>query len=149
MRVEEGMKRLCWVVSALGLILAIIGLILAGVRYTQREERVQAFVEMIGQVEGSFAEASASEGDAIKVRQYLGHQFVRENLGFVRAAIPSEREGSSRIQIIDYVRSYAEREYNVADPLVGALIGVLWFAGVWTLFGALRWIFHGFSDVKK
>ncbi len=146
MKVEQGLKRLTWVVSSLGLLVLVLGLGAAGYNYFVNQRRVmRPFTEQIDKWEELVVQKRASIGDAEKGRAYIAFMFVRETLGKNDASVPSGNQDDSKWQATRYVRGYLEDQYPVLVPLGPALGGLAWFAGVWIIFAIIRWIVRGFT----
>jgi len=144
MEVERGVLRIVIVVSALGLVVSVIALVVAAVNYGERSTAMEPFDEMMDHMEAEVDMEEASEQDVIKLRQYVAYEFVYHELGISSVQTPTAEEAESRDDITSFVRRYADRNHPVRAPLGVALMGVLWFGSIWLVYGVVRWIIKGF-----
>jgi hypothetical protein len=143
--IERGLRRIVWIISALGLLVALFALVAALYFYASRSQAVRPFIESLNQWEQIVNKEKPSLGDAEKGRAYLAYQFVTQRLGKRDAAVPSGSQDDSANSITRYVYNTLENDYPVWQAFGVALLGIVWFVAIWLAFVIIRWIFRGFQ----
>ena len=125
--VEEGVRRIVWIIALLGLVAGLIGAGW-GVRNFIRRREMQSEIESI----------RADPKARTIVKKIIEADGSHESLTNVE-----------RVYFDGQTRKIKDLEQNIkwyyrSDPLFAIPGGIGWFVGVWILFFLVRWILRGF-----